>query len=52
MISKTDIDQKVIEQAKAIENKIKRMKMAKLDKNLFDEIVEEMMKDKKSLLEM
>lgn len=26
--------------------------MAKMDKNLFDEIVEEMMKDKKSLLEM
>ena len=26
--------------------------MAKLDKNLFDEIVEEMMKDKKTILEM
>ncbi len=31
---------------------MQRMKLAKLDQNLFDEIVEEMTKDKKSLLEM
>ena len=42
----------MVEQAKQIEQRLRRMKMAKLDKNLFDEIVEEMMKDKKSLLEM
>lgn len=49
---KADIDQRVIEQAKAIENQMKRLRMAKLDKNLFDEIVEEMMKEKKTILEM
>ena len=49
---KADIDQRVIEQAQAIENQMKRLRMAKLDKNLFDEIVEEMMKDKKTMLEM
>ena len=49
---KANIDERMLEQAQAIEKKLKRLKMAKLDKNLFDEIIEEMMKDKKTLLEM
>ena len=42
----------MLEQAEAIEKKLKRLKLAKLDKNLFDEIIEEMTKDKKTVLEM
>ena len=52
IIKKADVDERMLEQAKAIERRLKRLKMAKLDKNLFDEIIEEMMKEKKTLLEM
>lgn len=52
IIKKADVDKRMIEQAKAIERRLQRLKLAKLDKNLFDEIIEEMMKDKKSLLEI
>ena len=51
-IKKSPIDQKVLEQAKQVEKKIKRLRMAKLSKDLFDEIVEEMLKEKRSLMEM
>ena len=37
------VDESKLEQAKNIERKLKRLKMAKLDKNLFDEIIDEMM---------
>ena len=46
------MDQKVLEQAKAVEKRLKRLRMAKLSKDLFDEIVEEMVKEKRSLMEM
>ncbi len=52
IIKKAEIDQKVLEQAKAVEKRLKRLRMAKLSKDLFDEIVDEMLKDKRSLMEM
>ncbi len=52
IITKAAIDQKVLEQAKAVEKRLKRLRMAKLSKDLFDEIVEEMLKEKRSLMEM
>lgn len=52
VIKKADIDQKVLEQARAVEKRMKRLRMAKLSKDLFDEIVEEMLKEKRSLMEM
>jgi len=42
----------VLEQAKAVEKRLKRLRMAKLSKDLFDEIVEEMLKEKRTLMEM
>jgi len=52
IIKKAEIDQKVLEQAKAVEKRLKRLRMAKLSKDLFDEIVEEMLKEKRSIMEM
>jgi len=52
LIKKADIDQKVLEQAKAVEKRLKRLRMAKLSKDLFDEILDEMIKEKRSLMEM
>jgi len=52
VIKKDDIDQSVLEQAKAVEKKLKRLRMAKLSKDLFDEIIDEMLKEKKTLMEM
>lgn len=52
LIIKPEIDQKVLEQAKEVEKRLKRLRMAKLSKDLFDEIVEEMIKEKRSLMEM
>jgi hypothetical protein len=52
LIKRAEIDQKVLEQAKAVEKRLKRLRMAKLSKDLFDEIVEEMLKEKRSLMEM
>lgn len=52
LIKKPEVDQKVLEQAKAVERKLKRLRMAKLSKDLFDEIVSEMIKEKRSLMEM
>ena len=42
----------MLEQAKAVEKRLKRLRMAKLSKDLFDEIVEEMLKEKRTLMEM
>lgn len=52
LIKKAEIDQKVLEQAKAVEKRLKRLRMAKLSKDLFDEIIEEMLKEKRSFMEM
>ena len=52
LIKKAEIDQNVLEQAKAVEKRLKRLRMAKLSKDLFDEIVEEMLKEKRSFMEM
>ncbi len=52
LIKKAEIDQNVLEQAKAVEKRLKRLRMAKLSKDLFDEIVDEMLKEKRSLMEM
>ena len=42
----------MLEQAKAVEKRLKRLRMAKLSKDLFDEIVDEMLKEKRSFMEM
>jgi hypothetical protein len=46
------VDQKLLEKAHAIEKRLKRLRMAKLSKDLFDEIVEEMTNEKRTLMEM
>ena len=51
-IKQADTDQRIIEQAKIAEKKLKRLKMAKYSQDLFDEIVEEMMREKKTIMEM
>jgi len=52
LIKKADVDQRVLEQARAMERKLKRLRMAKYSLDLFDEIVGEMLKDKKSFMEI
>ena len=49
---KEDIDEQTITQARDAERKLKRLKMAKYSHDLFDEIIEEMMREKKTILEM
>ncbi len=51
-MKRADIDTSVIEQARQAEKKLKRLKMAKFSQDLFDEIIEEMMREKKTILEM
>lgn len=51
-ITKADTDTEIVEQARLAEKKMKRLKMAKYSADLFDEIIEEMMRDKKTLMEM
>jgi hypothetical protein len=46
------IDLEILEKAKQAERKLKRLKMAKYSQDLFDEIIEEMMREKKTLMEM
>ena len=46
------IDERTIIQAREAEKKLKRLKMAKYSIELFDEIIEEMMREKKTILEM
>ena len=45
-------DNTLIQKALEVERKMKRLRMAKYSNELFDEIVMEMMKDKKTLMEM
>jgi hypothetical protein len=49
---KAAVDERLIVQAREAEKKLKRLKMAKYSHELFDEIITEMMKDKKTLMEM
>ncbi len=51
-MKRADIDTSVIEKAREAERKLKRLKMAKFSQDLFDEIIEEMMRDKKTIMEM
>jgi hypothetical protein len=46
------VDARIIEQAREAEKRLKRLKMAKYSTDLFDEIIEEMMRDKKTIMEM
>jgi hypothetical protein len=49
---KGSVDQTLISRALDAEKKMKRLRMAKYSQELFDEIVIEMMKDKRSMMEM
>ena len=49
---KADVDETILERAREAERKLKRLRMAKYSKDLFDEIIAEMMRDKKTILEM
>jgi len=42
----------MIEMAKQAERRLKRLRMAKYSTDLFDEIVSEMMREKKTIMEM
>ena len=50
--TRSDIDERTLIQAREAEKKLKRLKMAKYSNDLFDEIIEEMMREKKTILEM
>lgn len=50
--TKPDTDESVLEVAREAERKLKRLKMAKYSTELFDEIVKEMMNEKKTIMEM
>lgn len=52
VMRKDDFDEATHMRAREAERKLKRLKMAKYSKELFDEIIEEMMKEKKTILEM
>lgn len=52
IIKRSEVDAKIIEQAREAEKRLKRLKMAKYSTDLFDEIIEEMMRDKKTIMEM
>ena len=52
VLSKSDVDEETIIKARDAEKKLKRLKMAKYSHDLFDEIIEEMMREKKTILEM
>jgi len=49
---KGEVDQTLITRAIEAEKKMKRLRMAKYSTELFDEIVTEMMKEKRTLMEM
>jgi len=51
-IKQAEVDQRIIDQVRAAERKLKRLKMAKYSQELFDEIIEEMMREKKTIMEM
>ena len=52
LIERAEMDTSIRERALAADRKLKRLKMAKFSKELFDEIVEEMMREKKTIMEM
>jgi len=52
VVMREQIDLEILEKAKQAERKLKRLKMAKYSQDLFDEIIEEMMREKKTLMEM
>ena len=52
IMSRAPIDNSILELAKDAERKLKRLKMAKYSFELFDEIIKEMMRDKKTIMEM
>eukprot|EP00350_Pseudokeronopsis_sp_OXSARD2_P003203 CAMPEP_0170560980 /NCGR_PEP_ID=MMETSP0211-20121228/52067_1 /TAXON_ID=311385 /ORGANISM="Pseudokeronopsis sp., Strain OXSARD2" /LENGTH=161 /DNA_ID=CAMNT_0010875907 /DNA_START=44 /DNA_END=529 /DNA_ORIENTATION=+ len=52
IITREDEDTKVLDRAKKIELRLKKMRMAKFSKDLFDEIVEDMRNDNRTLIEM
>ncbi len=52
LIKRAEIDEKILIQAREAEKRLKRLKMAKYSVELFDEIIEEMMRDKKTIMEM
>lgn len=51
-MKRADIDNSILELARDAERKLKRLKMAKYSMDLFDEIIQEMMRDKKTIMEM
>lgn len=51
-ITRSEVDARIIEQAREAERRLKRLKMAKYSNDLFDEIISEMMRDKKTIMEM
>jgi hypothetical protein len=51
-IKKAELDQSVLDRAMAHEKRLKRLRLAKFSKDLFDEIVEEMLKEKRTPMEM
>jgi hypothetical protein len=52
IISRGKIDQTLVQRAQDAERKMKRLRMAKYSVELFDEIVAEMMKGKRTIMEM
>lgn len=48
----SEVDQSTIETAREAEKKLKRLTMAKYSRELFDEIIEGMMREKRTILEM
>ena len=52
IVTKSEVDEQTIIKAREAEKKLKRLKMAKYSHDLFDEIIEEQMRDKKTILEM
>jgi hypothetical protein len=52
LIKRAEVDEKILVQAREAEKRLKRLKMAKYSVELFDEIIEEMMRDKKTIMEM
>lgn len=51
-VLKGSVDQTLVARAVEAEKKMKRLRMAKYSKELFDEIVLEMMKSKRTIMEM
>jgi len=49
---KGKVDQTLVQRAIDAERKMKRLRMAKYSQELFDEIVIEMMKEKRTMMEM